>query len=246
VFLIEPEPTPYDLRWTMFGIPVRVHPMFWVVCLFLGWPSIELGFAYLFVWVACVFVSILVHEMGHVLAGRLFGRRGQIVLYSFGGLAVGSSDLPRRWQRVVVYFAGPGAGFLFYGLVWLVGDPDSYPPLAGETLLDLRHINLYWGLLNLLPIWPLDGGRISYDVLDGLFPRNGRRMALTISMVVAAVLAVNALAVNAGITLIPFVNMGGIYLAILFGLLALGSYQAMQVEAARRQPWERDWDDWRR
>jgi stage IV sporulation protein FB len=52
-------PTPYDLRFSLFGIPVRVHPFFWLVSLVMGWsphaPQLMV------VWVACVFVSILVH-----------------------------------------------------------------------------------------------------------------------------------------------------------------------------------------
>jgi Zn-dependent protease len=250
VFLIAPEPTPYDLRWTMFGIPIRVHPMFWLFTTILGWPSLQLGFQFLLVWILCVFVSILVHEMGHVLAGRLFGANGQIVLYSFGGLAVGSSALAGRWQRIFVYFAGPLAGFLLLGVVvglYFLGDRENYSELAAAAIFDLIWINLIWGVLNLLPIWPLDGGQISRDLLDGLFPRSGARAALGLSFVLAALLALNAVAAEYGYTLIPFLGfLRGMFVAIFFALLALGSYQAMHIEAVRRQPWERDSDDWRR
>ena len=67
---------------------------------------------YLVLWIICVFVSILIHEMGHVLMGRLFGAEGHIVLYSFGGLAIGSKRLADRWQRIAVSFAGPLAQFI--------------------------------------------------------------------------------------------------------------------------------------
>src|SRR5205807_2354897 len=76
------------------------------------------GIEYVLIWVACMFVSILVHELGHVIAGRLFGTNGHIVLYGFGGLAIGSSALTNRWKRIFVYFAGPLAGFILFGLVW--------------------------------------------------------------------------------------------------------------------------------
>ena len=62
-------------------------------------------------WIACVFLSILLHEFGHVWAGRGFGSDASIVLYSFGGLAVGASDQRLRWQRIIVYLAGPGIQF---------------------------------------------------------------------------------------------------------------------------------------
>src|SRR5262245_37099251 len=62
-----PEPLPYDLRWRMFGIPVRVHWTFWLFTAILGFNIVEFGFVYLLVWMACAFVSILVHELGHAL-----------------------------------------------------------------------------------------------------------------------------------------------------------------------------------
>src|SRR6516165_8553767 len=68
----EPNETPLDLKWRMFGIPVRVHPFFWLVSAFMGWSTLNRGIIFLVIWVACVFVSVLVHEMGHVLMGRLF------------------------------------------------------------------------------------------------------------------------------------------------------------------------------
>ena len=93
----------------MFGIDVRVHPLFWVMSAVLGWGwYLERNFAYLFLWVMCVFVSVLLHELGHVVVGRLFGSQGHILLYSFGGLAIGSTDLRHRWQRLP-QGRGPGS-----------------------------------------------------------------------------------------------------------------------------------------
>ena len=63
-------PTEFDLRFSFLGIPVRVHPLFWVAAVVLGFPRGETGgqaFALILVWTACLFVSILVHEMGHAL-----------------------------------------------------------------------------------------------------------------------------------------------------------------------------------
>src|SRR5436190_12605786 len=99
MMFLEPSRTAYDLNWTMFGIPIRVHPMFWLFSVILGWGAMNLGFSYLLSWVACVFISVLIHELGHVLMGRWFGTEGHIVLYSFGGLAIGSSNQRYRWER---------------------------------------------------------------------------------------------------------------------------------------------------
>ena len=91
MLFMEPSQTPYDLRWRMFGVPVRVHPRFWLVSVIMGWNTVHEGFQYLLIWVACSFASILIHEFGHVAMGQIFGSRGHIVLYGFGGLAIGSN-----------------------------------------------------------------------------------------------------------------------------------------------------------
>jgi membrane-associated protease RseP (regulator of RpoE activity) len=261
VFLAEPERTPYDLNWRMFGVHVRVHPLFWLISVILGGDLLRLGVEHLLVWVACVFVSILVHEFGHVLMGQVFGSRGHIVLYSFGGVAVGSNQLPGRWQRVAVLLAGPGAGFLLYGLVWLVRpfvlqplDPEEAIPLHYYALFFLEWINLVWGIVNLVPIWPLDGGQISVEVFSWLSPERGLRFAFGISFVLAGLLAVHSLMSHLDRPLIPFVPRFGLYGAFMFGWLAFISFQFLQQQPPQRRrweddnrvPWERDADWWRR
>src|SRR5438874_1517291 len=126
--------------------------MFWLVSVIMGWNTMRDGVSYLLVWIACTFVSILIHELGHVFMGRLFGSHGHIVLYSFGGLAIGSSALRSRWQRIAVYFAGPFAGFLLFGLVWWAArhtDLREINRLLVDAMGYLIGINLFWGILNL-------------------------------------------------------------------------------------------------
>jgi len=251
VLLIEPEPTSFDLHFRLFGVHVRVHPFFWLCSAFLGWDYLkqgEGGLQLFLIWMVCVFVSILLHELGHVFAGRLFGARGHIVLYSFGGLAIGSSELQNRWQRVFVYFAGPLIQFLLFGVVFALlvlkrNEELAVPPVLARTLVILAAINLFWPILNLLPIWPLDGGRISYEVFDWLMPSKGIRVALGISLVLAGLLAAHSLAAEFGQRLIPYVPVGGWIAALLFALLALRSFQQLQMETYRR-PWDRERDPW--
>jgi stage IV sporulation protein FB len=251
VILHEPEATPYDLRWRMFGINVRVHPLFWLVTVLFGGSRLQgpNPIQGILIWVACVFVSILVHEMGHVLMGLIFGARGDIVLYGFGGLAVGSSALSNRWKRIAVYFAGPFAGFLLLALCLppaLIGVFSGFPSWAAQALGDLVGINLFWNVLNLLPVWPLDGGKISRDFLDWLMPARGVRASLGISFTLAGLIAINSLASTYGHPLIPFFPFGDWWITILFGLLALGSYQELQLQGTfESRPWEREHDSWR-
>jgi stage IV sporulation protein FB len=291
LFLLEPSHTQFDLRWRMFGIDVRVHPMFWVVSLLMGWNAKELGLSFVVLWVVCVFVSILIHEFGHVVMGLVFGSRGHIVLYSFGGLAIGSANVRPGWQRIAVSFAGPLAGFFFLGVLFLVlrvvQPPraeafleeigwslglfefvsDRYREYVGyfrdnlslslvnRAVIDLILINLFWGLINLLPVFPLDGGQISRELFDRAMPGRGIRPSLWLSIAVAGLMCLNSLAAYNGQPLIPKLPAGGLYTALLFGLLALSNFMELQQSnqppsrsgwSDDRAPWERDPDYWKR
>jgi stage IV sporulation protein FB len=254
MFLLEPGHTAFDLHFRIFGVPVRVHPMFWLFSAILGWSWIRVGVEYVLIWVICAFVSILIHELGHVFMALAFGNRSHVVLYTFGGLAIRNRIEPYRWQRIAVSFAGPAAGFLLFGLVWLAvnyglprWDPLVDKPLLWATLEMLWFMNLFWNALNLLPIWPLDGGRISQEVCTGLSARNGLRVSLGISFLVAALLAINAIMAQNGRPLLPFLAFaGGVYLAIFFALLAIESFQLLQQAQyghGEQTPWRR-YDPW--
>ncbi|MBT4867846.1 MAG: Zn-dependent protease, partial [Planctomycetaceae bacterium] len=71
-------PTPYDLRFELLGIPVRVHPIFWLSSGWLAWHRGRLDIVA--VQVLCIFLAVLVHEMGHALVTRRFGWQPEIVL----------------------------------------------------------------------------------------------------------------------------------------------------------------------
>lgn len=245
MLLLEPEPTPYDLRFRLFGVGVRVHPMFWVFTAILKWSSFTHGgFPYLALWVGCVFVSVLLHELGHVLVGRAFGSHGSIVLYTFGGLAVGSNALPRRWQRVAVLAAGPLVQLVLWIVVVAAAPavlrqvPPDWRHLTVEALSYLDVINLFWALFNLLPIWPLDGGQISREFFEGAMGYRGTQAALWLSVAVAGLVALDALLAQTGRRFLPdHYPALDMYGAFFFLSLAAGSFQALQAEKARREGW---------
>jgi len=197
----EPNRTPADLHFRVFGFPVRVHPLFWLLALLLGAQAYEGDPAKTLIWIGVVFVSILVHELGHAFLIRSLGEQCWITLWAFGGLA--SSDGAEREpaEQIRVSAAGPAAGFLLAVVVILgvmlsghtagvtfdanrldlsalgVGSIryldviffDIYfEPFANDKLNALIHsllfVNIFWGLLNLLPVYPLDGGQISREL----------------------------------------------------------------------------------
>jgi Zn-dependent protease len=258
VFLFEPAETPYDLRWRMFGVPIRVHPLFWLITIILGWPWTDVrrgfGFGYLALWVGCVFVSILLHEFGHVMMGKLFGSHGRIVLYGMGGLAIGSKDVRWRWQRILVSLAGPGVQLLLYaGLrAWLAWGrlPVHLSPEAFEFVVMalgmLLLINFYWPIVNLLPIWPLDGGQVTRDVCEGVLGLRGVIISLWISIIVSAGVAVAILAEANDRPLLPFSVGRSMFNAMFAALFAVSSYQALQYEQSRQRQYQEDLMPWER
>jgi Zn-dependent protease len=286
VFLAEPPETPYDLRWSMLGIRVRVHPFFWLVSALLGWSWYEVGtvigkveaargggmggltgITFLLMWVGIVFVSILIHELGHVLVGWYFGAKGYVVLYMFGGIAVGSTRLRERWQRILVILAGPFAQLLLLGIVvgvllvtipglasfvvfWLfginpgLGSPVDFSPYVLFGLVMFAFINFYWPVLNLLPIYPLDGGQTTREICEGVSHREGTRFALGVSMVVAGLLA--AIFFAGRQTNIPYLQHLHPVNGIFFAYLAFTNFQMMQAIVAQRRQWDDDHLPWER
>jgi Zn-dependent protease len=259
--LAEPGQTNYDFHFRLFGTPVRVHPLFWLFSAILGWNALDDpdGFVHLLIWIIVSFLSILLHEFGHVWMGAALGSRDSyIVLYSFGGLAVGSRDVPHRWQRIAVSLAGPGIQIALFAILWFGQDSLTLeqlrriPPRLIFFLDQLLYINLVWPLFNLLPVWPLDGGMVTRDVCTGVSPHGGLRFSLGLSIGVAGFIAVYALLSRAkGMVVIPFLPTST-WSAILFGMLALQSWQLLQQARIwqppvdDRLPWEDDADAWKR
>ncbi|MCW8129825.1 MAG: M50 family metallopeptidase [Planctomycetota bacterium] len=256
--VLEPKPNKFDLNWSMLGVPTRVSPWFWAITLLMGWRK-DVTLAPLAIWTACVFVSILLHEFGHALTAKKFGAYNvRVVLYHLGGLAIHEGFLTTT-RRVIVLLMGPGAGFVLWGAVFglayavdfrnLPLSPDGryYLVLAVAYLL---WINGIWGLVNLIPVYPLDGGQILKEVLTAMRPRGGARLAHSACMVVGIVAAAGFLAWCAADP-----KNGQLYPAVLFGVLAYQNYRLRQAytmydqeeEAfAPRQPWEQDPDWWKR
>jgi Zn-dependent protease len=241
-----PTPTRYDLRFSLFGIPVRVHPLFWLIALLLGSSGDMLQ---ILLWILVVFVSILIHELGHALAFRRYGQGSQIVLHMGGGLTIPetvswgggwASVAPSPMQQIMISLAGPFAGFFFAALIiagvlfsggtvlttWLFGFiPLPVSPVLqfGDRTLTVLvtlflWVNVFWGLINLLPVFPLDGGQVARNVLIQYDPLGGARKSLWLSVITGGLMA-----------LVGLVFFRSIYMAFLFGLLAFQSYQSLSV-----------------
>ena len=227
-----PSGSPYDLNFQVGPFPTRVAWTFWLGAVLLGWSALQFEGAgrpqpiYLLLWIIILFVSILVHELGHAVAARVFGYPAHILLYHFGGLAYYQPHRHTSGREVVIALAGPAAGLALYGLTWVVtvyGLPLLPPPAAERTGLvaefvvrQMVWVNLYWSLVNLLPVLPLDGGRVSQVVCNELNRRDGQVWALRIGVVVG------------GAAAFYFFSEVGQYAGFLFLFLALQNYFALQ------------------
>ncbi len=234
----EPPRSAYDLNFRLLGIPVRVHPFFWVIVVLLGLGGSSEPVNML-IWVGACFISIVVHEMGHALAARAHGWPPWITLYGLGGLASYQPTYRSPRSQILISLAGPAAGFVFAtvlaGIIAATGHkllfdrtfefrvPLLWQPYesaqANRLIYDLFYINIYWGLVNLLPVYPLDGGQISREVFGIFSGPDGVRQSLWLSVIVAAGLAVLAL-----------IRLEDQFLAILFGYLAYSSYTMLRAQ----------------
>ena len=216
------------LRFRLFGIPFEVAPYFWLISAIFGegvahGPNAVLLLA---VWVACVFVSIVIHELGHALTARRFGAQPVVRMYALGGLTQFPRGTFTRGQDLLTVLGGPAAGLTLYlvvrvGTRWLLRsspaaveflDRSTPASLAIEQALSfLLFINWTWTLFNLLPILPLDGGLILRNLLG--FGRV--RLARIISGLCAVGCACWAF------------RSGWLYGAFFFGFLAFQNLQGL-------------------
>lgn len=187
-----PAPTPLDLNFRLLGIPVRVSPFFWLIAGLIGmrFGAGEGDSVDPLIIAACVFLSILVHELGHGLTARFFGESPWIVLHGFGGVCA-SDRVDRGFgARLLVTVMGPVAGFLLAiasVLLWavLVMADVAIDPRFELALQTLLLLNILYSVFNLIPIWPLDGGQLVLTLFDHLSPRNGARRAHVLSFLMA-------------------------------------------------------------
>jgi stage IV sporulation protein FB len=210
----EPPPSQGDIHVNFFGIPIRIHPFFWVITALLGARSS--GVPELLIWVMAVLVAILVHELGHALVVKAYGFHPWIVLYGMGGLTCHNpaenyrSKANTTLGQISISFAGPMAGFMLVVAIvvvlFMTGHRDEvklgwlfnfipFPLWFNTTTLgvfvkDLFLISILWGLINLLPVYPLDGGQIAREFLLFMNPQDGIRQSLMLSIFTALLVAV--------------------------------------------------------
>lgn len=185
---------------TVFGVPVRFHFTFWLVVIWLIFLTAgdkqSLAGAALFV--LGLFLSILFHEAGHALMARRCGiGTHEIVMLPIGGLARLERQ-PKAAEEFWVAFAGPLVNFLLGvallgAALWTGGGVSAMhwrEPSDANILSRLAVANLVLAMFNLLPAFPMDGGRVLRSLLAGKRPyQDATRITARIGTGIAALLA---------------------------------------------------------
>ncbi|MBW8067157.1 MAG: hypothetical protein GJU73_06895 [Ferrovum sp.] len=178
---------PYWLG-SILGIPVGLDSSWFLVFCLLTWmladnyyPAEFSNWPPVLYWIMgavtalSYFACILLHEMGHSVVALWYRIRvNNITLFMFGGVAQIEGEAPSAFAEFLIALAGPLVSFIlaFAGYSLLPVFSDNPPLLA--LIKYLAYINLALGLFNLVPGYPLDGGRIFRAIVWGI-TGNARR-----------------------------------------------------------------------
>jgi stage IV sporulation protein FB len=180
-------------------IPVTVHLWFLLVGVFLMGNVTSPPLVIL--WLLIFFASVLAHELGHAFAGIAFGLEPRIDLHGMGGTTSWRHKNVSAAKKIIISLAGPAVGIVFGGLVYffqsaVLGENPSL--MAEQAVSWIIFVNLIWGLLNLLPMLPLDGGNVMAHSLSAAMGEKGMRVAHYISIAVAIGVGLLALVMRLG------------------------------------------------
>ena len=146
----------------LYGIPIQIHPLLWIVLA----GSVLTGFI---LEMLVLFGVVIIHELGHVAAASSFRWRVKAIrLLPFGGVAeVEENGNMPAWQELLVVLAGPAQNLLMVLVAMLCRSIGWWSVGWSEYFIE---VNLLIGLFNLLPILPLDGGKLLQTILSIWMP----------------------------------------------------------------------------
>lgn len=175
---------------SLFGVPVRFHFTFLFLIAFLvaaGIGSGEAGMAGDALFVIALFLCVLLHELGHALTAKRYGIRTlEIVMYPIGGVARLEKQAEPR-PELIIAIAGPMVNFVIAGLLIGLMSAVKIDKAAEDVVRRIAVANIYLAVFNLLPAFPMDGGRI---LRAAVAMRRGEQVATRIAAQIGRGLAV--------------------------------------------------------
>ena len=200
----------------LFGVPIRLHFTFillLVFLLFIGIGGQQSG-ASTALYILALFGSILLHELGHALVARRFGiQTVEIVMFPIGGVSRPDRP-PKGTEELWIALAGPVVNLLIAaGIGWWFWREQRMAPLAEllqptDTNLAQRIGlgNLMLGLFNLLPAYPMDGGRVLRSLLSRWRPEEeATRITASVGQILA--IGIGLLGLLGGNFILVFIAM---------------------------------------
>ncbi len=179
-----------------FRIPISIHPFFWVFSILIGYlmSGTVLGTV---LWIIIIFVSVLVHELGHATMAVIFKQQPRIELIAMGGLTSYHGKKLKYYQQFLIVLNGPlfGIGLFFLATLLLWLEIFKNPIVVG-TIKIFQVVNIFWSIVNLLPVLPLDGGQLMRIALEGFFGVKGFKLSFLIGFIIAALIALGAFAIR--------------------------------------------------
>lgn len=172
------------LRFSLGDIPVKVHFSFLVIAI-LSPSNRPVDIA---AWTSVVFLAVLLHEAGHAFMARHYGAVPvTITLFALGGVTVYpvTRDLTPG-KRFVISAMGSVVGIVTGGVAavaWFAGVVDDASTVVRVAVVSFAWAGLGWGLLNWIPIRPLDGGAMLTSFLEIVWPKRALVAAKTVSLV---------------------------------------------------------------
>ncbi len=213
------------LKFPLLGIPVGVHATFLFIALlgatsYSGWD--------IALWTAAAFVSILAHEMGHALVARGYGAKGiNVTLYGLGGVT--SFNHPRsisHGKSFLISAAGSAVGIALGGAVLFAARNGVFSGVGPEATVFINSLfftSLVWGVLNWIPIVPLDGGHMVQHFIAIFSEKNAPLISQIITWIAVAVL-------------VPYAWLNGyrfgVFIVVLFAISGFREYR-QQVAASK-------------
>lgn len=208
----------------IFGISIYIHWTFSILIAWIIYSNLRAGLDWLHVgwmvlFVLSLFVCVTLHELGHALAARHYGiLTRDITLYPIGGIARLEKMPEKPSQELVVAFAGPAVNVVIMLLLLPFIAKMNIAVSESETALLINEsnflamlgiINVWLALFNLIPAFPMDGGRVLRALLA---MKTGRVRATNIAATVGKILAAGF--VFAGFYLNPFLIFIGLFIIL--------------------------------
>lgn len=164
----------FQNRWKLFdafGIPVYVNFSFALILFFFLIDSGSLVFG--LGMAISLALSVVAHELGHALTARSFGYRTTDITLSLLGGCASLISLPKKAsQELITAIMGPVVSFAISGLALLGCIYTPHNTIGNGLLFYTFHMNLWLGIFNLLPGFPMDGGRIFRSTLRAFFSKS--------------------------------------------------------------------------